>query len=116
MNTNRLASNSLSKLQLLQLSISSMQEHCNDTRVSCPGREHLLPGQLTISSAQPNVSMQPPGTPDRSAQKAAALPALQAAADAAAAAAKCDESPRVHRAVPLVAAATATATGTRTAR
>ena len=45
----------LSKPQLLQLSISSMQEHCNDTRVSCPGREHLLPGQLAISSAQPNV-------------------------------------------------------------
>ena len=96
--------------------MSRTQEHCNDTRVSCPGREHLLPGQLAISSAQPNVSMQPPGTPDRSAQKAAALPALQAAADAAAAAAKCDESPRVHRAAPLVAAVTATATSTRTAR
>ena len=96
----------LSKPQLLQLSISSMQEHCNDTRVSCPGREHLLPGQLAISSAQPNVSMQPPGTPDRSAQTAADA--------AAAAAAECDESPRVHRAVPLVAAATATASGTRT--
>ena len=58
----------LSKLQLLQLSISSMQEHCNDTRVSRPGREHLLPGQLAISSAQPSVLMQPPSTPDRSAQ------------------------------------------------
>ena len=101
----------LSKLQLelLQLSISSMQEHCNDTRVSCPGREHLLPGQLAISSAQPNVSMQPPGTPDRSAQ-------TPTVTDAAAAAAECDEPPRAHRAVPLVAAATATATGTRTAR
>ena len=47
----------LSKLQLLQVSVSSMQEHCNDTRVSCPGREHPLPGQLAISSAQPSVSM-----------------------------------------------------------
>ncbi len=56
----------LSKLQLLQLTISSMQEHCNDTRVSRPGREHLLPGQLAISSAQPSVPMQPPSTLDRS--------------------------------------------------
>ncbi len=59
----------LSTLQLLQLSMSSMQEHCNDTRVSCPGREHPLPGQLAISSAHPSVSMQPPSRPDRSAHR-----------------------------------------------
>ena len=44
---------SLSKLQLLQLSISSMQEHCSDTRVSRPGREHLFTPASWLS-APPN--------------------------------------------------------------
>ncbi len=65
-------SSCLSKPQLLQLSMSSMQEHCHDTRVSRPGREHLLLGgslgQSAISSAQPSVLMQPPSAPDRSAK------------------------------------------------
>jgi hypothetical protein len=50
-------------------SMSTMQKHCNDTRVSRPGREHLLLGQSAISSAQPSVTVSVPAPPSRRADK-----------------------------------------------